>query len=417
VTASDFESDRSSLADRFRGPHGHSVLPGGFGRSSLAVGPWSPVAVRGEGHRVWDDRGRCLIDANNNFTTLVHGHAHPAIVDAVERAVRTGASFGLPTFSEARHAQALVERIPSVDQVRYANSGTEAVMTALRLARAHTGRDLVVVVRGAYHGTSDAVLVAGGPKGRRGVPRAVQQDTLLVAVDDVAALEAAVRAHADSVAAILLDLLPNRAGLHPVGDEYVAAVESLRRECGCVLIVDEVVSFRLAWGGLAAARGIEPDLITLGKAIGGGLPVGAVAGRAGIMAALDPFDPAAIEHGGTMTANPVTLDAGLAALELLDRAAVERINGLGDRARRALGEEIGPLGWEVRGQGSLLRPFPVGQPERERELQLQLWWQAIDRGLLLTSNGLVALSTAMDERVVDEVVERLAAALRAVVAA
>ncbi|WP_320670507.1 aminotransferase class III-fold pyridoxal phosphate-dependent enzyme [Patulibacter defluvii] len=389
------------------------VLPGGFGRSTLAVGPWSPSAVRGAGCRVWDQDGRELLDANGNFTTLVLGHAEPAVVAAAGEALAAGASFGLPHAAERRHAELLRERIPGVEQVRYANSGTEAVMLALRIARAHRGRDAVLVVRGAYHGTADPVLPAGGPRSSRGVPAAVREQTLVVDADDLDAIAAAVERHGERLAAILVDLLPNRAGLRPIGDEALALLERARAATGALLVVDEVVSFRLGPGGLAPLRGVRPDLVTLGKAIGGGLPVGAVAGPAAVMGELDPRRPDGLEHGGTMTANPVTMAAGIATLERFDAAAIARLDRLGERARTALAAAIAPHGWSVRGAGSLLRPFaPAGEDQRAR--QLAVWWAAYERGALLTPNALLALSTPMDEAVVDALVERVAAAVAAV---
>lgn len=393
-----------------------TVLPGGYGRSTLAVGPSSPRAVRGEGHRLWDDRGGELIDANNNFTTLIHGHAEPLVTERAARALADGASFGLPHASEVDHAQRLVARFPGLDRVRYANSGTEAVMTAVRVARAHTGRDLIVVTEGAYHGLADAVLPSGGERSLRGLGAGGLGDTLVLPIDDADALAAALDEHGPRIAAVLLDLLPNRAGLRPVSDDVVAAVERARARFGTLLIVDEVVSFRLGWSGLAATRGVRPDLVTLGKLIGGGLPVGAVVGRAEVMDALDPFNARGIEHGGTMTANPVTMAAGIAALDRYDAAAVERLNALGDRLRSALAAAIRDDGWTVRGAGSLVRPFPPDDGAAKPQ-QLALWWAGYERGVLMTPNALLALSTPMDEAVIDRLTERVAEAVHAVATA
>src|SRR5205807_1843513 len=149
------------------------LLPGGYGRSTYYTGAPAPYAIRGEGHRIWDDRGRELIDANGNFTSLVHGNAHPQIVEAASRAMRDGSCWGIPNLHEWEHAEILLSRLPGLDQVRYTNSGTEAVMTAIRIARASTGRDACIVARGGYHGTSDVALCAGGEQYTRGVPRGV----------------------------------------------------------------------------------------------------------------------------------------------------------------------------------------------------------------------------------------------------
>jgi glutamate-1-semialdehyde 2,1-aminomutase len=387
------------------------VLPGGYGRSSLVVGVRSPYADRADGYVVWDDSGRKLIDLNNNFTALIHGHANPMIVGAASKALTAGSAFGLPTAHEAQHARDLLERLPGADQVRYANSGTEAVMLALRIARARTGRSRCALVRGAYHGTADAVLAAGGRRSRRGVPDSALADTTLLALNDERGLESTVGREPEAYAAVLIDLLPNRAGLVPASEGFVATTRELCERHEILLIVDEVVSLRLVWEGLASAYGLQPDLTVLGKMIGGGFPVGAVAGPAEVMAELDPLQERGLEHGGTFTANPVTMAAGVAALRLYDVATLERLNALGEAARLELTARVEPLGWEIRGRGSMLRPFPVGRDDRQADLQLQLWWAAYERGLLLTPNALATLSTPMDEAVVDQMVSELAGAV------
>jgi glutamate-1-semialdehyde 2,1-aminomutase len=397
-----------------RGPRGFPLLPGGYGRSTFAVGALSPTVVRGEGPRIWDDAGNELIDLNNNFTTLVHGHAHPQIVAAAERALRDGASFGLPNHSEVRHARTLLARLPEHDQVRYVNSGTEAVMTALRVARAYTGRDAAVFVRRAYHGSADAAVVTGGSRSLRGVPDGVLRDSLVVPINDVDALSATIAEHHRRVAAIVVDLLPNRAGLIALEPDYVAAVQELCEHHDILLVVDEVLTFRLAYGGLAGERGIVPDLLTVGKLIGGGHPVGAVVGRAEIMSELDPSRSDGLEHGGTFSGNPVTMEAGRVALELLGPDVLATLNARGDRARAELDARGEPYGWQVRGQGSLLRLFPLAPAADVAALQLELWWAAYRRGVLLMPNGLAAVSTVIDDALMDDVITRLVEAMSAV---
>lgn len=379
------------------------------------VGRTSPRAVRGDGYLLWDDRGRELVDLNNNFTALIHGHAHPLIVGAAAKAIANGSSFGLPSEHEERHGRLLLERLPGAEQVRYTNSGTEAVMTALRIARARTGRLRCALVRNAYHGTADTVLGSGGARSRRGVTPSLLADTTVVSHNDAEGLENTIGEDPEAYAAILIDLYPNRAGLLPASAEFVRTARGLCERYDIMLIVDEVVSFRLTWGGLASSYGLTPHLTILGKLIGGGFPVGAVAGSAEVMAELDPLQERGLEHGGTFTANPVTMSAGAACLELFDRAALERLNALGDTARAEVAERIDEFEWELRGAGSMLRPFPVLSEERHGELQLRLWWAAYERGLLLTPNGLATLSTPMDEGVVEHVATELAGAVADVV--
>jgi glutamate-1-semialdehyde 2,1-aminomutase len=396
-----------------RGRRGHLLLPGGVGRSSLSVGEATPHVVRGEGYRIWDDRGHELIDVNNNFTVAVHGHAHPEIVDAAEQALRAGASFGLPNLYEWDHAELMLDRYPSLDQVRYTNSGTEAVMTAVRVARASTGRDAVIVVQDGYHGTSDVALCAGGERYRRGVPKGVIDDVAVVPINDSAALREAVESEPAQYAAVLVDLLPNRAGLVSLTDEFVALARQLATKHGIVLIVDEVISLRLGLHGLSGEYGITPDLVTVGKVIGGGFPIGAVVGREAMMRELAVTSPNFLEHGGTFSGNPVSMAAGIASLRLLTADAIDRLNVQGDEARRAVQARVADAGWGVRGRGSLLRPFPRDEVQMDNELRKRLWWAAYDRGLLLAQSGLASLSTVMSPEVVDDVVERLGDAVLA----
>jgi glutamate-1-semialdehyde 2,1-aminomutase len=391
------------------------LLPGGLGRSTFAVGGAPPVAVRGEGCRLWDDAGKEVIDLNNNFTALVHGHAHPKVVAAAERALRSGSSFGLPNPSELRHARLLLGRLPEMDLVRYVNSGTEAMMLAVRVARAHTGREACIFVRNAYHGSSDAVIATGHPRLRRGLTEGILRDVVHVAVNDAAGLKDVISKAPDRFAALCLDFMANRAGLIPLDQEFIELAQSLSREHGIVLIADEIVSFRLHYGGLAAERGAAPELMALGKLIGGGLPTGALVGRAEVMAELDPTSPGGLEHGGTFSANPVVMEAGAAALELLDEPTIDRMNRLGNTAREQLAGQIRDFGWEVRGAGSLFRPFPCDERISIADCQLEVWWEAYHRGILLTPNALATISSPMDENIVASVVERLTDAISAVV--
>jgi glutamate-1-semialdehyde 2,1-aminomutase len=287
-------------------------------------------------------------------------------------------------------------------------------MTALRVARASTGRDACIVVQDGYHGTSDVALCAGGERYTRGVSQAVVDDVTVVPINDGDALRAAVEADPTRYAAVLIDLLPNRAGLISLTDEFVQTARDITSEHGIVLIVDEVISLRLGPHGLSGEYGITPDLATVGKIIGGGFPVGAVVGREQVMRELSVSRPDYLEHGGTFTANPVSMAAGAVSLQLLTADAIDRLNALGDAARRQVAEKVAHVGWEVRGRGSLFRPFPLGQAQMTQELRKRLWWAAYDRGLLLTQANCVALSTPMTEAVVIDVAERVADAVLAV---
>ncbi|MEZ5121809.1 MAG: aminotransferase class III-fold pyridoxal phosphate-dependent enzyme [Solirubrobacterales bacterium] len=381
-----------------------SHLPGGYGRGTFYVGQRSPRLVRGYGFRVVDEAGRALIDLNNNFTVLVHGHAHPQVTEAAVDAAWAGACFGMPTAAELDHAEELVGRVPWAEQVRYASSGTEAVMLAVRLARASTARNRIVVLSPAYHGTADAVLPAPGAV--RGVPEGTLADVVTVAPGDVDAVHAAFDAFGDDIAAVLLDLAPALDGCVPLEETFVRAVDDLARAHGAFVVVDEIISFRHAVAGYAHdGYGLAPDLLVVGKVIGGGFPIGAVLGTEESMRLLDPSLPDGLQHGGTFTANPVSLRAGKAALRLYDHGAVERLNALGRVARHRLGEVARPFGWDVRGVGSVFRLAPAENDSAER--RRALWWAAYDHGVLLSTSGVLCLSTPMDEPVLDDIADRL----------
>jgi glutamate-1-semialdehyde 2,1-aminomutase len=355
-----------------------------------------------------------LIDCSNNFTALVHGHAEPHIVAAAEKAMRAGTCFSLPNRYELEHAQELLKRFPALDQVRYTNSGTEAVMTAIRIARAYTGRERCIMVRDSYHGTADIALTTGDRWVRRGIPEGVLQDVAIVELNDAAGLRDTIERDAGSYAALILDLLPSGAGLVPVQSAFVQTARDLATRYGIVLILDEVISFRLGLHGLSGEYKVNADLITLGKVIGGGFPVGAVVGREPLMRELDPTSPKGLLHGGTFVANPVTMAAGLASVRLLTETAITRLNGLGDDLRSDLSTRLRSSNWEVRGRGSLLRPVPAGGATADKRLQWGLWWAAYDRGILLTQHNDIVLSTPMDKPVVDEVADQVANAVTAV---
>ncbi len=392
-----------------------ALLPGGYGRSTFMVGSGAPYALRGSGYTVFDDTGRELIDVNSNFASLIHGHAQPEVVEAAVAALRGGSSFGLPSQPELDHAEALLARLPHADLVRYTNSGTEAVMTALRIARAYTGRTRTIMVRRAYHGTSDPVLVAGDERSWRGLPESVRADATLLPLNDLDALGDAFAREGERTAAVLIDLLPNRSGLIAARRDYVDALAELCAEHGVLLIADEVISLRLGFHGRAADYDLAPDLTVVGKLIGGGLPVGAVAGRAEVMDELNAMRPDGLEHGGTFSGNPVTMAAGLVAMRLYDAAAVERLNALGTTLRDTLGERVAGCGWEVRGEGSLLRPWPLDLGGDDLgTLHRALWWAAYERDVLLNPTGLIALSTPIDAAVADTLADRLGEAVEAI---
>ncbi|GAB3192677.1 aspartate aminotransferase family protein [Geodermatophilus arenarius] len=379
----------AELRDRAR-----RVMPGGNTRSTLFVPPHPPYAVSGSGCVVTDATGHQVVDCNNNYTALIHGHAHPELVAVATEAVAAGSAFGLPTESEVVCAELLRERV-GLPSWRFCNSGTEAVMMALRGARAATGRDLVVRFAGSYHGTYDAVVDPTAP----GVPGSVAEAVVTLPQGDAGAFADLMRARGGEVAAVLVDLMPNRAGLRPADPSFVELVAALTRGAGALLVVDEVITLRLEVGGLHSRYGVEPDLVTVGKVVGGGFPVGGVGGRREVLDAFSPLADGAVSWGGTFSANPVTMRTGTAALRLFGADEVAALNARGDRLR----EELAARGVAVSGSGSLVRlllPDPGAT-----------WWRLYERGVLAGTNGLLALSTPMTDDDVDTVRDAVLAAV------
>lgn len=412
-------------------------LPGGNTRTTVFMKPYPIYAARGEGCRIWDVDGNEFIDCINNFTSLIHGHAHPSLIEAATRQLSVGSAFGLPTESEIDLAELLVSRLPSVEQVRFANSGTEAVMMALKAARAFTGRPKIAKCEGAYHGSYDYAEVSLDPSpdawGRnapvsvayaKGTPDNVLADVVTIPFNDTEAAVSLVREHGSELACVMVDPMPNRAGLAPADKAYLNALREITREVGALLVFDEVITFRLGYSGAQGLWGIDPDLTTLGKIVGGGFPVGAIAGRKEVMSVFDPRSgKPALPHGGTFSANPVTMRAGLAAMQLLDEAAFTRLNVIGEAVREGVNEAFrrkGVPGGTV-GLGSLLKIHFADRPirdyrsaymtEQETKRQAVFNLGLLNRGVLAASYGLMALSTPMTDADVDTIVAAASDAL------
>ncbi|HEX5308148.1 MAG TPA: aminotransferase class III-fold pyridoxal phosphate-dependent enzyme [Solirubrobacteraceae bacterium] len=368
-------------------------FPGGASRTTLAGGVPVRYAACGVGWRIVDVDGHELIDLHGDYSALVHGNAFPPVVAAARTALERGSAFGMPTAAEVQLADCLAERIGWAQRWRFTGSGSEAVMAAARAARAVSGREKLLRFAGSYHGGWEALAGAG----EGGVPRPVVEQVLTVPAGDVQAFERALQRDGQKLAAVLLDPMPNRAGLVAADRQFVRLVRERTRELGIALILDEVISFRLAEGGMQELYGIEGDLVTLGKLVGGGLPVGAVGGR---REWLDVFDPgqAALPLAGTFAANPVSMAAGVAALRALDAAAIERIGALGEQLRAGLRM----LGYDSGGAGSLCKLRPPADPKA-------LWARLYERGVLIAADGLLSVSTAMDEQVIERALSAFAA--------
>ena len=307
------------------------VIPGGVNspvRSFRAVAGTPPFIARGQGARVWDVDGNEYIDYLGSWGPLALGHAHPAVVEAVQRAAADGTSFGAPVEQEVRLAELICAALPSVDLVRLVNSGTEACMTALRLARAYTGRSKIVKFAGNYHGHADGLLVAAGSGAlthgvptSAGVPEAYAAETLIAAYNDLTSVESLFDAWPEDIAAVIVEPVAGNMGVVPPAGGFLEGLRRVTAAHDALLIFDEVITgFRVAYGGAQTRFGITPDITTMGKIIGGGLPVGAYGGRRDVMQQVAPLGP--MYQAGTLSGNPLAVAAGVATLSELQRPGV-----------------------------------------------------------------------------------------------
>lgn len=316
-----------------------ACMPGGVNspvRAFRGVGGAPRFLARGSGARVWDVDGREYIDYVGSWGPLILGHAHPRVVEAIVRAAQDGTTFGAPTRGEVELAELICWCVPSIEMVRLVNSGTEATMSAVRLARGFTGRDKIVKFEGCYHGHADSFLIAAGSGAATlgvpdspGVTRAVAADTLVARYNDLDSVERLVAKHHGQIAALIVEPVSANMGVVPPAEGFLRGLRELTEREGIVLIFDEVITgFRLGLGGAQALYDIEPDLTTLGKIIGGGLPVGAYGGRADIMEKISPLGP--VYQAGTLSGNPIAVAAGIETLRILqeDPAIYGRLEDL-----------------------------------------------------------------------------------------
>jgi glutamate-1-semialdehyde 2,1-aminomutase len=446
MPASDAQEVKNDILNRYeeRTPkarlldaEARKYFSGGHTRNSAYFAPYPVYMVRGRGCRTEDADGNAYLDFCNNYTSLIHGHLDPDIVAAVQDQLEKGTEFATPTRLQIEHAAHMTARLPSAEMIRYCNSGTEATLWTIKMARAATGRDKIVKMEGGYHGTHDIAKVSLTPDPEQkhppvprldgpGVPRSVLQDVLVAPFNDLDTLEQLLKTHHDELAAVIAEPMLGSLGMVPPAPGYLAGLRALTEKYGVLLIFDEVITFRLSPGGMQAREGIEPDLTALAKIIGGGFPVGAFAGPRRIM---DRFDPRtsggqAISHAGTFNGNPITMAAGLAALRKYDAAAAGRINALGDRLRAGFDRAFQKAGLKGRatGLGSLAQvhfgdhairtayDFAAGML-RAGEAPRLFHLEMINRGVFSAGRGMFVVSTPMTEKEIDQAVEASAAAL------
>ena len=401
-----------------------NVFPDGTARVTIERDPAPRYVQRGVGSYFIDLDGRRFLDLNCNFTTLIHGHAFPPVVEAVTRQLQSGTCFANPTEIEIALAELLCGRIPNLDRIRFVNTGTEAVMFAIKAARAFTGRSKIAKIEGAYHGAYDCVEVsqASTPENwgdvaapnstpfYRGMPKSVLDEVVVLRFNDAEGARRLLSAHGGELAAIVLDPMPSRGGLTRPTPEFIAAVQQTAAANDILVVADEVLNLRQGFQGAAARYGLLPDLIAMGKIIGGGLPIGAVGGRRHLMSV---FDASAgrplLPQGGTFSANPLSMVAGLAAMQALDHAAFEHLEQLGETVREGLQRSIAkrdaPL--SVTGAASLFRIHPMRRPpgdfrEAHQSPKAAALMKAVSRffsqnGVVLPNGASACLSTPMQD--------------------
>ena len=330
------------------------VLPGGNSRSSVYVDPFPCYAEHGRNQYVQDIDGNRRTDFTNNMTSLILGHADPDVVKALQVQAGLGTAYAAPTLLEVEWARALVQRVPSLDKVRFANSGTEGTLNAIRAAKQFTGRPMVAKFEGGYHGTHDYVEFSFkpaespriGPRSQPiavpdtgGVSEAIRSEVVILPFNDIENTVGLIRHYGRALACVIIEPVQGGCGILPATSNFLRALREVTSECGVILIFDEVIAFRITSSGAEGHYGVAPDLHAYGKIIGGGLPVGAVGGRADIMSVFDPRSGAPqVDHAGTFNANPMVAAAGLTTLTKYNEDAVESLNALGEELRRKLTE-------------------------------------------------------------------------------
>jgi glutamate-1-semialdehyde 2,1-aminomutase len=414
------EYRRQNPASLSRFEAAKAVIPGGNTRLTAYFAPYPFYAVNGEGCRMYDLDGNVRLDFYNNATSLIFGHAYPPVVAAISDQARKGTAFAVPTQPEVELAQLLTARIPSVEQVRFTNSGTEGVLFAIRAARAFTGREKIAKFEGGYHGTADLVSVSVTPDlalsgdasqplavpASAGITHATRDDVVILPYNDLGGTTALITAHKDELAAVIVEPILGSCGYVPAKPEFLQELRDLTKRLGILLLFDEVQTFRLSAGGAQGLLDIMPDLTVLGKIIGGGLPVGGLGGRSDLMAAFDATTGTPkIPHAGTFNGNPVTMRAGLATLQDLSPAAYDRLNQMGSDFRRRLQTlcDRYRVPVQVTGDGSLFGIHWSSEPvsnyrssaRANKTLSYKFFLHALNSGIFFTSRGGGCLSVPM----------------------
>lgn len=416
-------------------------LPGGDTRSAAYYKPYPAYMTRGTGCRVYDADGHEYIDFVNNYTSMIHGHAHPKIVEAVTEQVKLGTAYAAPTENQMQLAKMICERVPSVDELRFCSGGSEATMMAVRAARAFTGKQRIIKMEGGYHGNHDMgemslipIPTEAGPIEEpitlpldRGIASSAVDDITVTPFNAPEITEKIVKKHKDSIAALIMEPMLGSMGMIAPQPGLLEEMRRITKENDILLIFDEVITLRLAPGGAQEMFGVYPDLTAMGKIIGGGLPVGAFGGRRDIMEMFNPETPGALMHSATFNGNPLTMAAGIVAVTELKPEVYDRINKLGDRLRSGFNtalEEVGIRGHAV-GMGSLLNlHLTSAPPQSGREAVMGLFEAGpvpmlihltmLRHGIFAAGRQMYCISTPMTENEIDQAVDSLTETLKEV---
>ena len=412
-------------------------LPGGSSRGTAFFDPYPHFIERGEGHYIYDADGNRLLDFMINATSLILGHAHPDVTSAIQEQAARGTAFTGPTDPQVRLAKILTERVPSLDLIRFTNSGTEGTMMAIRAARAFTGRQKIAKFEGGYHGAHEYVSVSVHPPLEKldpsgptpiaehpGLPDSILEQVIVLPYNDLDWCERGLRENASDLACLIMEPVVSSFGYLPGDVEFLRGLRDLTTELGIVLIFDEVQSFRIAPGGAQETLGVIPDMTCFGKIIGGGTPVGAFGGRADIMELFDPTRGGAIPHAGTFNANPVTMVAGEVVMNHLTPEVYDRMNALGGELRAKLSSVFDEfeVPTQITGIGSLFGIHFTSEEIRDyrtvvksdHTMRRALFTGLLNEGILLqtgAAGAMNSLTTAADiDSLVDatrQVVERV----------
>lgn len=404
------------LYDRAKG-----VLPGGTTRVTVKRTPVPIYMERGEGAYMFDVDGNRYLDCVGNYTALIHGHAFAPVSEGLKAQLDRGTCYANPTDTEIALAELITQRVPAAEKVRFANSGTEAILFAVKAARAFTGRSKIAKLEGAYHGAYDWVEIGetSTPENwgvrapastpfYQGVPKSVLAETVVLPINDVDTSRELLMQNADELGCILVDMMPSRAGLVKLSPDYLAMLSKVAREKGILLVSDEVLNFRYGYEGISAAFSFHPDLIAFGKIIGGGLPIGAIGGSTEVMSVFDSsHGRPPVPHGGTFAANPLSMIAGLISMQHLTRETFEHLNGLGDKVRTGLRDIARKKGlpFSVSGEGSMFRLHLLAStpstyreaftPQKAQQLHKEISERLLTHGVVLPSDTSACCSSPM----------------------